>query len=369
MGASRRGHGEDAIYFDHEGSDCLDARSHKRCKGRWRGAVDLGFGADGKRVRRKVSGKTKAVVADRLKALHEEMSRGLRTSRTYTVVQAVEDWLESGLPGRSERTKQIYREATAPLLEKIGSRVLKELTAADVRDALDALTDRVSTRYLQIGRGSLVRAIRYAEAHDLVGRNVASLVDTPQGQVGRRSRSLTLSQAQDLFEAARGSRIYAYVVLSVVTGLRTEEARALRWAEVDLDAGTVAVVRAVRHGGDTKTLKSRRVLKMPQVAVDALRQLRAGQAGDRLAAGAAWQESGLVFCTSLGTGLDDANVRREFRRAAGTAGLGAGWAPRDLRHTFVSLMSEDGVPVEEIARLAGHDRTTTTEPGSTVELR
>lgn len=45
-----------------------------------------------------------------------------------------------------------------------------------------------------------------------------------------------------MLEAAQESRIYAYVVLSVVTGLRTEEARALHWAEVDLDVGTVAVL-------------------------------------------------------------------------------------------------------------------------------
>jgi integrase len=47
----------------------------------------------------------------------------------------------------------------------------------------------------------------------------------------------------------------------------------------------------------------------------------------------------------------------------------AGWAPRDLRHTFVSLMSADGVPIEEIARLAGHNRTATTELVYRHELR
>ena len=62
-----------------------------------------------------------------------------------------------------------------------------------------------------------------------------------------------------------------------------------------------------------------------------------------------------------GTPLDDANVRRELRKVVSAAGLGSGWAPRDLHHTFVSLMSEDGVPVEEIARLVGHDRSATTE--------
>ena len=55
----------------------------------------------------------------------------------------------------------------------------------------------------------------------------------------------------------------AYVVLSLLSGVRTEEARALIWDEVDLKAGTVAVYRSVRAKGDTKIRKSRRVLKLP----------------------------------------------------------------------------------------------------------
>src|ERR1022692_3036431 len=101
MGAKRRGHGEDAVYFDHEGTPCQDARNHQRCPGRWRGVVSLGHGPGGKRVRRKVSGKTKTEVADALRALHEELGRGLHTSRTYTVRQAVDDWLETGFAGRA----------------------------------------------------------------------------------------------------------------------------------------------------------------------------------------------------------------------------------------------------------------------------
>ena len=70
-----------------------------------------------------------------------------------------------------------------------------------------------------------------------------------------------------------------------------------------------------------------------------------------------------------GTARSRPNVRREFRKITAAAGLGTGWAPRDLSHTFVSLMSADGVPIEEIARLAGHNRTATTELVYRHELR
>ncbi len=363
--ARRRGHGEDAIYFD-------------PAKNRYVGAVSLGFGPDGKRMRRKVTGRTKQEVRDKLKALHGELDRGLRTSSTYTVRQAVEDWLRGGLPGRSDRTRSIYQEALTPLLEYIGARPLRELTAGDVRSGLEALTSRLSTRYLQIARASLARAIRYAEAHDRVGRNVATLVDPPSGRVGRPSRSLTLDQALALLRAAGESRLNAYVVLSLTVGIRTEEARELRWDHVDLEGNpaadrpvppSVAVWRSVRQGGDTKTAKSRRTLALPQTAIQALKEHRKRQAEDRLAAGPLWQDHDLVFASAIGTPLDAANVRREFRKITQAAGLGVGWAPRDLRHTFVSLMSADGVPIEEIARLAGHNRTATTELVYRHELR
>jgi integrase len=68
----RRGFGDDAIYFDHSG-DCRDARLHKGCPGRWRGAVSLGYGPERKRIRRKVSGQTKQDVKEKLGKLHSDL--------------------------------------------------------------------------------------------------------------------------------------------------------------------------------------------------------------------------------------------------------------------------------------------------------
>ncbi len=190
---------------------------------------------------------------------------------------------------------------------------------------------------------------------------MAAVVKPPRGREGRPSKSLTFEQAQAVLQASGDSRLHAYVVLSVMTGLRTEELRALRWNEVDLDAGTVAVYRAARVTGDTKTRKSRRLLGLPQLAVQALREHHKRQAADRLKARALWQDHGLVFASSIGTPLDRHNVLREFRKITETAGLGTGWVPREMRHTFVSLLSFDGMPLEDIADLVGHKGTVTTE--------
>jgi len=79
-------------------------------------------------------------------------------------------------------------------------------------------------------------------------------------------------------------------------------------------------------------------------------------------AGDAWQENNLVFPSRVGTPADAANVRRSFRNVAAAAGLNsADWTPRELRHSFVSLMSDTGVPIEKIAQVVGHSGTTVTE--------
>jgi integrase len=373
----RRALGEDAIYFDHRGA-CRDALKHRQCPGRWLGVVSLGRDADGRRIRKKVYGRTKTDVKDKLKQLHEDLDQGVRTSASYTVGAAVADWLEQGLDGRSAKTISTNREVLAPLLPLIGKLPLRELTPAHVRAALIKLAATRSTRTVTIARNALVRAIRHAEANDLVRRNVAALVNVPKGRPGRPSKSLTMRQAQALIKAVETSRLHAYIVLCLLTGCRAEEARALRWDHVDMEGDPnadppvpphLAVWRSVRSHNDVKTQKSRRTLRLPMAVVQALKAHKVKQAEDRLLAGALWQDHGLVFASAVGTPLDPSHVRRAFRKVCETAGIGTNWSPRDLRHTFVSIMSEQGVPAEEIARLVGHSTTATTEAVYRRELR
>jgi integrase len=337
--SKRRAYGEDSIYFEHA-SDCRDPQQHHRgCQGRWRGSVSLGFGAGGKRIRRKVSGRTKTEVKEKLQLVHDELREGIRSSPRYTVQDAVDDFLANGLEGRSAKTVSTNREVLAPLIPLIGGVKLKELTAVEVRSALAQLATSRSTRAVQMACNSLVRVIRHAEASDLVGRNVAALVTPPKGLEGRPSKSLTLEQAQALFKAAEDSRLHAYIVLSLLTGCRTEEARALTWDHVDLDGDPkadppipphVAVWRSVRSHGDVKTRKSRRTLRLPLAAVEVLKVHKVKQAEDRLLAGALWRDHGLVFASIVGTPLDPSHVRRAFHKVCQTAEIGTNWSPREL---------------------------------------
>lgn len=207
----------------------------------------------------------------------------------------------------------------------------------------------------------MVRAIRLAQVNDLAMRNVAELTTVPKGQPGRPSKAMTLQQALTLLQTAKTRRLWPYVAVSLLGGLRTEEARALRWPDVDLEAGTVTVVRSVRLSGETKTKKSRRAVQLPMVAVEALKEHVLTQAADRAKAGEVWQENNLVFCTRTGSPLMAHDVWLQFKRITDKAGLGTDWTPRELRHTFVSLLSDSGISIEQIADAVGHASTGTTD--------
>jgi len=126
------------------------------------------------------------------------------------VREAGDDWLREGLDGTSDRARTLYEGLLGPVLDAIGARPLRVLSAGDVRSALSQLVTRYSTRSLRITRNSLERAIRHAESNDLVGCNVAALVKVPQGSSGRPSKSFTLDQAKALLPASEGARLHAY---------------------------------------------------------------------------------------------------------------------------------------------------------------
>jgi integrase len=359
---ARRSRGDGGLYWD---------RSRKR----WIAEVTVGYTASGKRIVRKASGTTKTVAQRKLKEIIRDYEDGLAIApHNYTVADAARDWLRYGLSGRSRATvEKCTILANTHIIPALGARKLRDLSADDIDQWLMEKATTLSTRTLREIMSVFKRAVSRAQARDKVKRNVVLLCEIPEGRIGRPSKSLTLPQAEALLAAAQASPMNAYIVLSLLIGARTEELRALTWSHVDLEgkpatAGipamppSIMVWRSVRTGGDTKTRRSRRTLALPQRCVDALHEHRVRQDTLKRQAGGRWQDNDLVFPSRAGTRWDASHVRREFRRVVEAAGLDpSAWTPRELRHSFVSLMSDAGVPVEHIARLVGHSGTTTTE--------
>ena len=151
--ATRRRRGEDGISFEHRGP-CRDPHRHRHCPGLWRGELTVGYTGDGKRQRRKVSGKTKAAVVDKLRDLHTQLDKGVTPKAGYayyTVRQAAEDWLAHGLDGRSPKTITKNQNVLEPILAVSGARKLRDLSAADVRQALAAMAAGYSTAAVTMG--------------------------------------------------------------------------------------------------------------------------------------------------------------------------------------------------------------------------
>jgi integrase len=358
--AKRRSRGEGGLHWNES-------------RQRWVCEVTVGYTPAGKRTVRRASGRTKTEAKTKLKELLRDHDDGyVIAPQGYTVAQAVNDWLDYGLNSRDPETVRVKRSlATNHVVPSLGSRKLRELTADDVDKWLAEKAESLSTITVREIRSILKRAISRAQARDKVKRNVVLLCDCPTGQPGRPSKSLTLGEAEKLLDAADSTAIGAYVTVSLLTGARTEELRALKWSHVDLDGDpdanppippNIRVWRSVRSDGDTKTKKSRRSLAIPDRAVQALQRHRSYQDEQRTAASDKWREQDYVFATKLGTEMDDANVRRDFRRVVKSAGIDPrSWTPRELRHSFVSLLSDAGISLEQISRLVGHLGTATTD--------
>ncbi|MEV5495621.1 tyrosine-type recombinase/integrase [Nonomuraea fuscirosea] len=359
---------------------------------RWIATLTVGYTPAGKRIVRKGTGKTKTEAKNKLKEIIRDYEDGLTIAPgDYTVADAVTYWLEHGLNGRDAKTVRLYTDfVRLHIIPALGARKLRDLSVEDVDKWLAGKAALLSTRSLKLLHSILNRAVKNAMRRDKVKRNVVDLCDAPDGRAGRPSHALTLTQAEAVVTAAERAevRIRAYILLSLLTGARTEEVRALTWPHVvafderrqawlpvqeigwDHREFAVYVWRSVRKKGDTKTVKSRRTLKMPARAVNALRLLSEAQDKVRTTAGDSWTHTGLVFCTKTGTPLTATNVRRDFRKVLDNAGLTAAeWTPRELRHSFVSLLSDSGVPIEDISRLVGHATTVVTETVYRFQLR
>ncbi|WP_078866216.1 tyrosine-type recombinase/integrase [Streptomyces sp. NRRL S-1448] len=202
-----------------------------------------------------------------------------------------------------------------------------------------------------------------------------ALIRSSLSEARARAQQL-LDRADALMRAQEGSWIHAYVVLSLLVGVRTEEARALKWENVHTEATAdlpphVDVWRSVRRSGETKTRKSRRSLAMPYQAAAVMAVQRERQQSEYAGQGREWSEDELVFPNEAGGLRSALNVRRNFRRLLKVAGFANPheWTTRELRTSTVSLLSDHGIPIEVIARVVGHSGTNTTERVYRKQLR
>ena len=344
-----RGHGEGAIFY----------RADRK---RWVASVDLGW-EGGKRKRRDLYGKTRREVAEKLaRALQAQQDgRELPPERT-TIGPFLDDWLKTIVKPRLRPLTYLSYESLVrlhvkPALEK---KRLVRLAPADVQKLLNAKREAgLSAKTVRAIRAVLRVALNQALRWGLVARNVAALVEPPQGE-RYEGQALTIDQAKAFIAACHGDRLGACYIVALAHGLRQGEVLGLRWQDIDLEAGVMRVRMQVQRGDgalklvELKTKKSRRTLPLVPFAGVALREHRTRQLADRIRAGSTWEDNDLVFSTMAGRPLDARNVSKSFTTLRKSVKDLPDFTFHDTRRTCSSILLALNVHPRVVMEILGH---------------
>ncbi len=208
---------------------------------------------------------------------------------------------------------------------------------------------------------ALRRSLADAHRFGLVPRNVAALVKPP-APVRAELSTWTAEEMRQFLAAVADDRLMPAFRLLASTGMRRGEVLGLRWSDVDLARSRLRVNRSFTAVDEAlvwaspKTTRSRRTLSLDPETVGVLRAHRARQTEEKLEAGPAWIEDGLVFCNELGGPLQPDRFTRAFTAAARRSGM----RPirlHDLRHTWATLALQAGIHPKVVSERLGHATT------------
>ncbi len=355
--------------------------------GKWRGRVSA---PDGRRI--SVTRDTEKQLKDELRSLAGKVASGAPVASTsHTVKTWMAIWLEESRPNLAPRTYEFYegyiRRYINPQLGKIRLTALKP---EDINRAVRYVQDRgLSPSTAGKVRTIMRRALKIAQRYGHVAVNVADLTDPPK-QVEPERPSLTADQARAVLAACADDRMRARYHVALYLGLRQGELLGLRWQDIDLDTGALAVRQQIqrlnwrhgcqparpelgkvakcgkakgvdcpqRHSGGIvarapKSKAGRRTIPLPAPLLAELEAHRARQAAERLHAGSHWQDHGLVFAQPNGKPLDPAGDWRDWRAMLTSAGVPAS-GTHAARRTCATLLLEAGVDPRTVAEIIGH---------------
>lgn len=373
---ARRGRGEHSIY-------------QRSSDGRWVAEVRDGQLPSGKPRIKYLTAKTKTEVQRKLRDEVKRIAQGRPdTDGSITLGAYLNRWIETVVKPRNRTTtyESYSTLCRVHIIPRIGHRKLKELTPQDVQDMLaDMVTNlppgakkgaKVSSpTTAKNARAILRKALNDAMRSDLVWRNVVTLTDMP-AQRAYHPRPLKEAELGTFLAAIKGHRLEALFILLPAMGLREGEAFGLTWDDVDLDEGVLRVRRQISRVGnpkrpqwaEPKTERSRRPVPVPKQVITALVAHRERQVEERILAGSRWGNSpkapgnweGLIFCTTIGTPLDPANILKQFRTVLKGAGLDDSIRIHDLRHTCATMLARLNVPPRDAQDIMRHSQITTT---------
>jgi len=252
------------------------------------------------------------------------------------------------------------------IIPRLGAVRLSELTTpivkafyADVAETGRMRGDRpLSAKTVHNIHRTLSRAL-----NDAVAEMPPRIPANPAAKAHKAPRSpeqptWTVEQLRAFYAAVADDRLYALWRVAATTGLRRGELAGLRWVDIDLDAGRLALSRQRAKGGGTVTerpLKGKRgrPVSLDEVTAAVLRVQRTAQLEERMRWGPAWVDTGLVFTHPDGSALHPDSITKRLKRIVRDAGLP--WVRlHGLRHSHATHMLEAGVNVKIVAERLGH---------------
>lgn len=332
-----------------------------RKDGRWQARVDLGV-VNGKRVRKSFYGKTPKEVSAKLRDALKRKSQGaLVTGPRQTFEQFLDRWMRDAvIPKCRPKTISTYRGLIDRHLKPgLGRIALAKLSAGDINEFYAQKREQGLSSQTVVHLHALIRAsLKYAERAGLIGYNPVNRVVTPTSPRAD-IRPFTIEEATRILETSAGDRLAALWSLAFHTGLRQGELLGLRWQDVDTDRATLTVLQTIQEiegkieVGAPKSKSSRRTVPIEPAALDALKAWRTEQKKERMKAGAAWTDTGLVFTSLVGTPLSARNVARRWHQILDAAGVERR-GMHAARHTVATLLMAAGKHPSLVQDLLGH---------------
>jgi integrase len=359
MARARRGRSEGSIYF-------------RESDNRWVGSISTGYDGEGRRKRRIVYGATKKEVQDKIRELQGQAISGTLPDVTRLKLGAyLNRWLENTAKSKVHATS---RERYEPLIRlhiqpSIGGIPLTKLTYFHVESFYaDMERQGIGPRTRNMVGTLLTSALRQAVKSRLIPFNPA--IDAAKPRYERKELQFwSEAQARLFLESTRDHRLYALFAVAIGSGMRQGELFALQWSDVDFEKGTIVVCRSLaklKSGfilKEPKTKSSRRTIKLPRFALDALTRHRHAMLREGHIAAS-------VFCAKTGQFLERSNFGKQYFKplmskanaqivdAESKAGNEPQLLPlirfHDLRHTHATTLLANGHSIKAVSQRLGH---------------